>query len=99
MTTVTAAVVEALLAGHPGVAEAVVAVLPAPGGAGHVVGFVRLSHRIDIAGLDRRCAEAGIGRDWRPAEYVIVDEMPRAGGGVDRRLLVERARRTDLAAL
>jgi acyl-CoA synthetase len=93
---ISAAEVEELLLGVPGVAEAAVVAAPDPRLGEHACAFVRLRPGADSPNLDgvrAHLAAAGLARQKWPEELRLVDDLPRtASGKVQKFVLRQQAR-------
>jgi len=81
---ISAAEVEELLLGVPGVAEAAVVAAPDPRLGEHACAFVRLrpgAASPDLDGVRARLAAAGLARQKWPEELRVVDDLPRTASG------------------
>src|SRR5207248_8402251 len=99
---ISAAEVEELLLGVPGVAEAAVVAAPDSRLGEHACAFVRLrpgADSPDLDGVRAQLAAAGLARQKWPEELRVVDDLPRtASGKVQKFVLRQLARESQGAS-
>jgi acyl-CoA synthetase (AMP-forming)/AMP-acid ligase II len=91
--TISSGQIEDVLDTHPAVAEAVAVAAPDPR-YGEVVAAVvvlRTGAELDLAGLQRHFASAGLARQKTPERLVVVDALPRTPAGKVRKAEIRGA--------